>query len=183
MPGSTPRFSMAGATPFFLATGASDIELLRWMLAHGADPKIPTKENTTALMVASGLGNFEDRTPQQDAESLAIAKMLVELGADVNAVGENKWTALHGAAYTGTESIIRFLVEKGAKMDVRDVFEQTPLSIAQGLIGIKVANFTKKPFGPHPGSAKLLLALGADPNAAITIPTTGEAPVKAVLEK
>ena len=86
MPGSTPRFSMAGATPFFLATGASDIELLRWMLAHGADPKIPTKENTTALMVASGLGNFEDRTPQQDAESLAIAKMLVELGADVNAV-------------------------------------------------------------------------------------------------
>jgi uncharacterized protein len=182
MPGSTPRFSMAGATPFFLATGSSDIELLRWMLGHGADPSIPTKENTTPLMVAAGLGNFEDRTPQQEAESLAIARLLVELGAEVNAAGENRWTALHGAAYTGSESIIRLLVEKGARMDVRDAFEQTPLSISQGLIGIKVANFTKKPFGPHPGSAKVLLSLGADPAAAITIPISGEAPVKAVLQ-
>ncbi|MSO19856.1 MAG: hypothetical protein EXQ56_05220 [Acidobacteria bacterium] len=181
LPGSTPRFGMAGATPFFLAVGTGEIELVRYLLDRGADPKIATTQNTTALMVAAGLGNFEDRTARQDAESLAIAKLLLDLGADVNAVGENGWTALHGAAYTGTEAIIRFLVERGARMDVRDVFEQTPLSIAQGLIGIKVANFTKKPFGPHPSAAGLLLSLGASPTAAITIPTTGVAPVKAVL--
>ena len=158
------------------------MELLRWMLDHGADPNIATVKNTTALMVAAGLGNTEDRTPAQEAESLAIAKLLVERGADVNAVGENGWTALHGAAYTGSEPLIQFLAANGARLDVRDAFEQTPLSIAQGLIGIKVFDFTKKPFGPHPGSAKLLLSLGADPAAAITIPVSGEAPVKAVLQ-
>ena len=86
---------------------------------------------------------------------------MIELGGDINAVGENGYTALHGAAYVGAESIIRFLVEEGAHMDARDNFDQTPLSIAQGIIGAKVVDFTKKPFGPHPDAANVLLELGA----------------------
>jgi ankyrin repeat protein len=79
----------------------------------------------------------------------------------VNAAGENDYTALHGAAYVGAESIIRYLVAQGAKMDARDKFDQTPLSIAQGAIGAKVVDFTKKPFGPHPEAAEVLVELGA----------------------
>lgn len=73
---------------------------------------------------------------------------------------------MHGAAYTGEDEIAQFLVEKGAKMDVKDVFEQTPLSIAQGEIRAKVLDFTKKPFGPHPNTASLLLRLGATRSSA-----------------
>jgi ankyrin repeat protein len=142
----------------------------------GANPLLSTKENTTALMVAAGLGNFEDPSEEQQKNALEAAKMLVQLGVDVNAVGENGWTALHGAAYTGADAIAQFLIEKGAKLNVKDVFEQTPLSIAQGLIGVKVLDFTKKPFGPHPSTAKLLLRLGSDPNVARVIERTEAEP-------
>ena len=161
LPGSTPRFSLIGATPFFVATATGDLSLMRFLVSKGADPLLATTNNTTALMVAAGLGNFEDRSAEEKKSALEAAKMLVDWGADVNAVGENGWTALHGAAYTGEDEIAQFLVEKGAKLDVKDVFEQTPLSIAQGEIGAKVLDFTKKPFGPHPSTASLLLRLGA----------------------
>ncbi len=166
LPGSTPRFSMIGATPFLLATATGDLGLMRYLVEMHANPLLATNENTTPLMVAAGLGNFEDPSEEEQNNALQAARMAVELGADVNAVGENGWTALHGAAYTGADAIAQFLVEKGAKLDVRDVFEQTPLSIAEGQIGIKVLDFTKKPFGPHPSTAKLLRKLGADPLAA-----------------
>jgi uncharacterized protein len=178
LPGSTPRFSMVGATPFFVATATGDLSLMRYLISKGANPLIATTNNTTALMVSAGLGNFEDRSPEQKQSAVDAAKLLVELGADVNAVGENGWTALHGAAYTGEDGIAQFLIQKGARMDVRDAFGQTPLSIAQGEIGAKVLDFTKKPFGPHPSTAKLLLSLGAKPGAAEVLPPTEAAQTK-----
>ena len=81
----------------------------------------------------------------------------------MNTVGENNYTALHGAAYVGAKSIIQFLVDKGADMQARDSFDQSPLSIAEGTIGAKVVDFTKKPFGPRPDAAELLVSLGAKP--------------------
>ena len=50
------------------------------------------------------------------------------------AAGENKWTALHGAAYSASNQIIQLLVEKGAKLDVMDQYGQTPLSIAASVV-------------------------------------------------
>ncbi len=130
LPGSTPRFSMIGATPLFIAAGAGDIGLLRRLLERGADPLIPTGKNITALMVAAGLGNIEDRPEQEEQAALEIARLLLELGVEVNAAGENGYTALHGAGYIGSERLIELLVANGANMNVRDSFEQTPLSIA-----------------------------------------------------
>ena len=37
-----------GATPFLLASAAADVEMMRLLLAAGADPKVTTKSNTTA---------------------------------------------------------------------------------------------------------------------------------------
>ncbi len=160
---NTPRFSILGATPFLLAAGAYDAPLMRLLASRGADPRLGTNEQITPMMVAAGLGRYQDFGPGEEPKALGAVQMAVELGGDVNAVGENGYTALHGAAYVGAESVIRFLVEKGARLDVRDKFEQTPLSIAQGIIGAKVVDFTKKPFGPHPSAADLLLQLGAKP--------------------
>ena len=160
---NTPRFSMLGATPFLLAAGSYDSSLMRLLVEHGADPKQGTAAKITPMMVAAGLGRYQDFNPGDEPNALEAVKTALELGGDVNAVGENGYTALHGAAYVGAKSIIQFLVEKGADMQARDNFDQTPLTIAQGLIGAKVVDFTKKPFGPHPEAADLLVELGAKP--------------------
>jgi cytohesin len=160
---NTPRFSMLGATPFLLAAGSYDAALMRLLASKGADPKMGTTAKITPMMAAAGLGRYQDFGPGEEPKALEAVKLLVELGADVNAVGENNYTALHGAAYVGAKSVIQFLVDKGADMQAKDSFDQTPLSIAQGVIGAKVVDFTKKPFGPHPEAAELLVALGARP--------------------
>lgn len=176
LPGNTPRFSLIGATPFLFATATGDVDLMRFLMESGADPMLATTKNATPLMVAAGLGNTEDPTEERKKLALEAAKMLVELGANVNAVGENDWTALHGAAYTGADAMAQFLVEKGAQLDVEDAFGQTPFSIATGQIGAFIVQFQKKPFGPHPSTADLLLQLGADPSAAKVLDSEG-APV------
>jgi ankyrin repeat protein len=166
LPGGKPRISMAGATPFLLATAACDVTLMRVLLEGRANPLLPTKKSTTPLMIAAGLGRYEDRTKEEESSALDAARLLVELGSDVNAVGENGYTALHGAAYVGADAIIKFLVEKGARMEVKDNFGQTPLSIAEGVITTGIVEFSKKPWGTHRTAANLLLGLGAVPTAA-----------------
>jgi ankyrin repeat protein len=46
----------AGATRFCLAARSADAELMRFLAALGADPKIPTADGATPLIVAAGLG-------------------------------------------------------------------------------------------------------------------------------
>ncbi len=80
-------------------------------------------------MLAAGLANKMDHpTKEEYSNALEIAKLLVEKGADVNAVVENGWTPLHGAAYSGSDGIVQFLVDSGATLDVINAFLQTPWS-------------------------------------------------------
>ena len=162
----TEDISLIGATPLFLAARAGNTVGVRLLAANGADPKVKTKENTTPLMAAAGVGKFQDDrevTSSRDAR-FETAKLLVELGADVNGAGENGWTALHGAAYTGSDEIIQLLVEKGASMDAMDRFGQTPLSIAEGVITVGLGDdAVRRPRNVRQITASLLLQLGATP--------------------
>ena len=167
----SPRVSMVGATPLLLASAAADPSLARLLIEGGADVRLATELNMTPLMAAAGLAHRTDRPTKDEYRSaLEIAKLLVEGGADVNAVGENGWTALHGAAYIGSDGIVQLLVDSGATVDVIDDLEQTPWSIAEGLIGAGLVFFSYKPEGIHPGAAKLLLELGADPMVVPELP-------------
>ena len=74
------------------------------------------------------------------------------------------------AAYVGADEFVQFLVDSGATLDVIDVFLQTPWSIAEGIIGAGIVNFNKKPSGPHPSTAQLLLELGSDPTVVPELP-------------
>lgn len=165
--GNTPRFSMAGATPFFLAVATGDVALLHVLVDGGADPLLPTAKNATPLMVAAGLGHLQDRTAEEEKNALEFAKFLLQRGADVNAVGENGYTALHGAAYVGADAIAQLLVAKGAQLEVEDIWGQTPLMLAESIIGPRLLDFTKKANGPHPSMANLLRQLGASPVAPV----------------
>ena len=100
VPNTSSRIESEGATPFLLAADRSDIPLMRMLLELGADPLLPNFNNTTPLMAAAGLGTTEPlEEAGEEVEALEAVKMLLDLGADINAVDSNGDTAMHGAAY------------------------------------------------------------------------------------
>ena len=159
-----------GATPFLRAAQSGDITLMRLLLKHGADPKIATTNNTTALMVASGIGWVEGVTFEWSrAQSLETVKLLLELGPDVNAADGDERTALHGAAHKGHTEVVQLLVDHGARLDARDGGSRDtiagdllghtwePLDYAEGLVRVGVQSAL-----PHPETAALIRKLMAD---------------------
>jgi ankyrin repeat protein len=127
-----PRIVQVGATPFLLAAKTVDHQMMRFLADHGADPTIRTGSNTTALMLAAGLQIFsigEDSGTNEDA--VEAVKLCLELGNDVNAVDDNGETALHGAAWRGSNEMVMLLVDKGARLDAREKKGRfTPLAYA-----------------------------------------------------
>jgi ankyrin repeat protein len=146
-----------------LAAATYDVELMRLLLEAGADPMLSAKTNLTALMVAAGLGRREDRTAEEEKASFEGVKLTVELGADVNAANDNGQTALHAAAYTGSDAIVDFLVARGADVNVKDKQGQTPLSIAENIVPPTLLNYGLRPFIVHQSTGELLRKLGAVP--------------------
>ncbi len=152
--GSLAWVDFTGQTPFLTAALAGDVGVMRLLLEHGADPQIPTFDGTTALMAAAGVNWVFDQTYDEGPEALLEAvKLCYELGLDVNAINSMGLTAVHGAANRGSDDIIRFLAEKGAKLDVADNEGRTPLTWAKGVF------LATHPAKPKPGSIALLESL------------------------
>jgi len=140
------RLHEIGATPFMLAALTADAELLKTLAALGANTQLTNAENSTPLMAAAGLAS---RSPGEDAgtetEVLEAVQVLLDLGADINAVDNNGETAMHSAAYKNLPQVVKFLAAKGAKIDVwnkNDKFGWTPLAIA---VGYRFGNFKPSP--------------------------------------
>jgi ankyrin repeat protein len=127
----------AGATPLMRAAKKGDVEMMRVLLAHGADPALRTKAGTEALMFAAGLGGvgrftaFEDKQATE-ADFIDAARLCLEHGADIDAVNDNGQTALHLSVTVRSESFIRFLLDRGAKVDIKDKQGRTPIDAASG---------------------------------------------------
>ena len=77
-----------------------------------------------------------------------------EQGADVNFVADTGETAMHAAAYRGANSVVQYLFDKGAKLDVADKSGRTPLRVAEG---VEYGNS----FAAQAQTAELLRKLGA----------------------
>ena len=146
---------LVGATPLLIAARAGDAAAMRVLLAHGADPHLATDRCVTPLMAAAGMGfNFE-RSIGTEAERLEAVELLWKLGADLAAVNDKGETAMHGAARSGTTSVVRFLFEHGAAVDLESDDGWTPLENADG---------TRSHFSTRPATAdaiRELLAAGA----------------------
>ena len=77
------------------------------------------------------LSQYEPRVPRNiDYPDWTIVRLLHELGADVNIVSNNGFTALHDAALNGHIAVVRLLHELGAHMNIADNDGLTALQIA-----------------------------------------------------
>jgi ankyrin repeat protein len=122
-----------GQTPFLLASLSGDVSTMRLLLTYGADPHIATFGGTTALMAAAGVNWVVNQTYDEGEPALLEAVQLChELDMDVNATNSMGLTALMGAANRGSNSILEFLVAKGARLDMKDSEGRTAYNWAEG---------------------------------------------------
>jgi ankyrin repeat protein len=132
--GSLAWVDFTGQTPFLLASLSGDVSTMRLLLEYKADPKIATYSGTTPLMAAAGVNWVFNQTYTEGEPALLEAvKLCVELGMDVNAKNSMGLTPVMGAANRGSDSIIEYLVSKGAKLDVKDNTGRTPYNWAEGV--------------------------------------------------
>jgi len=151
----------AGATPFTRAARSADVELMKLLVDHGADPKLVGKDNQTALMVAAGV-NWTDHIKGTEDEALEAVKLCLSLGLDVNAATDKGETALHGAAHRGADSIAKYLIDKGANVNARNKRGFTALDLAMGKGGYNGA------LGPvHDTLATMIRQAGGEPGQEI----------------
>jgi ankyrin repeat protein len=160
----------AGAAAAELAAMRVDsatVDILRALLAAGADPHLATVDGSTPLMMAAGLGRATfspglQRGRRSPGAEEAV-KVLIDAGADVNAANEADFTALHGAAFRGLNEVIQILVERGANINARDYRGRTAFRLAEG----SKQSFQ---FQAYPGTAEFIKGLGA--NTRLSIPGT-----------
>ena len=146
----------AGTTPLMRAARAGDAAVTRLLLAKGADPKLTTKDGNTALMFAAGVGYRDKNTRGSERDALETLKIFVDAGLDVRQSNSRGETALHGAADRGADTIVQFLVDRGAELNVKSKQGFTPLDVAMGKSSI-----IQLPV-PKPTTVSLLRKLGGD---------------------
>lgn len=140
-----------GATPLYRAAKSMDLPAMRLLVEKGANPSVAIEDNSTPLMVASGLG-ARPRGGEEDvvekagrADPLEVIKLFVEAGARVNDVNDLGNTALHYAAQTGATRIVEYLASKGAKLDVQNFQGKTALDLARGPSAALIRKLTGSP--------------------------------------
>lgn len=158
------RFTTTGSTPFVLAARTADIPLMKLLLDLKADPSLTNADNCPPLLAAAGVGALGDgdEAAATEEESVAAVRLLLDLGADINAVDKNGETAMHGAAYQNRWELVQLLADRQADINVwnqKNKSGWTPLMIA---LGHRPGNFR-----PAPESIaaieKAMLAAGVKP--------------------
>ena len=126
---NTPRARMREGSPrivfataFMRAAFAGDIDLVQLLLTHGANPHVLSKDRETSLEAAAGTALINGYNRQRSpAERLAVVKLLVESGEDVNWADSYGITPLMGAANLGDAAIVQYLIDKGADLGAYDL--------------------------------------------------------------
>jgi ankyrin repeat protein len=154
--------SVDGATPFWRAAYATDVAAMRLLMAHGADPNVPTRApeprrrrdssepdpsglppavpggpGVWPLHAASGVGygeGFESNAHRHvpDGWIPSVKYLLEEVGVDVNARDHDGYNVLHHAAARGDTELVRYLVEQGADVVAVSRRGQTTADMANG---------------------------------------------------
>jgi uncharacterized protein len=145
----------AGSTPLMRAARAGDAPVMKLLLDKGADPKLATKDGNTALMLAAGIGYRDKSTKGTERDALEAVKVAMAAGLDIKQTNARGETPLHGAAFRGADTIVQFLADKGADLNLVSKQGFTPLDMAMG------KSVTAQLPVPHDSTVALLKKLGA----------------------
>ncbi len=134
------------------------MELVRYLLAHGADIHLNEANDQTVMMLALGVRRGED-------DIIAMLRALHAAGADANVVAQIMYirrdhggTALHAATRKGMKKVMAELVSYGEDPNLTDADGLTALDYAMGRGWVQY--LTVRP-APRMDLAKLLHDLGA----------------------
>jgi ankyrin repeat protein len=94
------------------------VEIVKFLVAEGADIHAKDNEGNTTLYDAFGSGNLD------------VVKFLVSKGVDVNAKDEYGGTPLHIAVAVDNLEVVKFLISKGANVNAKTNDGTTPLHMA-----------------------------------------------------
>ncbi|HWN39159.1 MAG TPA: ankyrin repeat domain-containing protein [Gammaproteobacteria bacterium] len=149
---------LKGGTAFSRAAWNGDIEVMRLLLSHGADPKVVTDKGETALLLLAGAGwPLGQGYIRPEEEITAALDLLVEeFGMDVNAATKEGITPVICAVFKGDNFVVQYLVDHGARLDVKDAQGRSVITWAQGI----AANDGQPP-RPQPETEKLVRELMA----------------------
>jgi ankyrin repeat protein len=152
--------TLVGGTPFLLAAKYASVDMMRILVASGADPALAANDGTTPLTAAAGAnhptGGNDGDLPVDESQALEAVKLVLDLGGNVNASDQAGNTALHIATSRGYNSIIQLLADRGAKLNVKNKRGQTPLALTL----IRPDEVSRQKQAPK-STADLLLKLGA----------------------
>jgi ankyrin repeat protein len=137
-----------GCTALYRATEAGDMEVIRTLLARGANPNI-NDMGFTPFLVAAGVtpgAGGGGSAPNSGAPNITLLDLMIQHGANVNAqvtgtrsysmrIGYNPppdkegISALHGAVQAGRTELVRYLLEKGASTELLDANGKKPIDL------------------------------------------------------
>ncbi|AVP87678.1 ankyrin repeat protein [Candidatus Phycorickettsia trachydisci] len=158
--------NIKGQTPLYAALSNDRLEIAGILLKEGAMIQEPNAAKNLAIHLAASRGDIEqvktltDKDPnsvsKQDTEGktplhyvaptnhVEVAQILCDKGADVNALDHKHNTPLHDAATTphNNKEMVKFLVERGAHVESKNIEGQKPLDIAKIVkLGAAIKNF------------------------------------------
>jgi len=139
-----------GCTALYRATEGGDVEVIRSLLAKGANPNINDMGFTPFLVAAGvapgagGAGSSPNTVPDT-----ALLDLMIQHGANVNTqvTGTRSYSmrvsynpppnkegtsALHGAVQAGRADLVRYLLDKGAARDLVDANGKKPIDLLDG---------------------------------------------------
>jgi ankyrin repeat protein len=146
-----------GATPFIVAANASDVEMMRRLLAAGANPHLASKTNSNAILAATGLNRGIGEIIDDEDRALDAVRFLLDIGVDPKGVTTYNENALFGPGYRGWNRMLALLIEKGADVNIINKAGVTPYLAASGF-GDRLGGVLYNKAG-----ADILLKHGADP--------------------
>jgi len=164
--GRTAGGAARGATALIAAASEDDVDLVKLLLAYGADPKLYQADNQTPIMAAlGGRGVFGGGGAANPQAAIEVLKVLHEAGTEVNIMSiqhhllrTRGGTALHFAIRSGSLEAAKLLVSWGIDVNARDPDGLTALdyAMARGYVP-----FLAQRQPPQPELAQLLRDCGA----------------------
>mgnify|MGYP003620438128 CR=1 FL=1 len=115
------EYSRDGYTPLQLACFFGREDIARWLVAKGAGLAAVSR-NRMAIqpLHAAAAGNH-----------LGIVRLLLDAGADPNAIQSDSFRPLHSAAQNGNAAMVALLLERGADPSLSDDRGRTPRALAE----------------------------------------------------